>query len=178
MNEQIPRAVEEPTCPSVEQLQQGYELGRGETVQIRPVVSNQQRYQELVPDDRVDAVLADITIGDESLSSRIVVTQTSPNKTERRLGVDAQLGLSLLIPTPQAGVDQGNLSYVRIQMPLGEENKLTLGRNQQGQETLWPDTVSRDHCAIWADREGRIFVENHEPSNATVLVCRADLLEQ
>lgn len=41
-----------------------------------------------------------------------------------------------------------------------------VGRKFEGQDKL-PDTVSGDHCAVGLDEQGRLVIENHQPTNAT-----------
>lgn len=48
---------------------------------------------------------------------------------------------------------------------------LGIGRDQEGQDDL-PDTVSHDHCAVGLDEEGRLVIENHQPTNYTAVVKR------
>lgn len=43
-----------------------------------------------------------------------------------------------------------------------------VGRNGIGKDWL-PDTVSREHLTIGIDKEGKLQVENHEPTNSTTI---------
>jgi hypothetical protein len=49
---------------------------------------------------------------------------------------------------------------------LEQGQKWGIGRRFEGQDML-PDTVSSDHCAIGLDEQGRLLIENHEPTNYT-----------
>lgn len=53
-----------------------------------------------------------------------------------------------------------------IAMKLDRGQLWGIGRQFDGQGHF-PDTVSRDHCAIGLDDSGRLLIENHNPSNYT-----------
>lgn len=51
---------------------------------------------------------------------------------------------------------------------LAKGEKWGIGRMYEGQANLVP-TVSGDHCAVGLDKDGRLEVENHNPTNLTGL---------
>jgi len=52
--------------------------------------------------------------------------------------------------------------------PLERRGTWNIGRNGIGRDWL-PDTVSREHLTIGIDEDGKLQVENHEPTNDTTI---------
>lgn len=137
---------------SPEQLQEGVRLGPTETVQFNADTSGMLASRSFVDSNGIrhnGTAVALLRVGGrETFEDLMIITDSGTSES----------GKLLLTP-----IEEGVLAR-----PLKVGEMQGVGRDVQGLEGM-PDTVSGDHCAIGLDEEGRVVVENHEPTNQTIL---------
>lgn len=150
MSEQTPNpAIPEPRVPSIEEARAGFYLQPTEAVAL-DIPSNPNRTTRawnIGHGIKVAGMnVADIRIGGAETYAVGTVIKTSE-------------GEAILAITHQGSPDAFTVGLEKGQM-------WGMGRRFEGQADL-PDTVSGDHCAVGLDEQGRLVIENHEPTNQT-----------
>ena len=148
--------VDEPTAPerqdhTLEELRQGVGLGPDETItlDVAPNSRDAVRGIEIANGIRVSGQhVAEIFIGTERDHATVSIVNSVDN------------GVIAII----------NSAGMKEPLPFGliPGRMRVLGREQEGQADL-PPTVSRDHCAIGIDDDGKLVISNNEPANDTFI---------
>ena len=139
-----------------EEVGAGVVLGQEEVIafDIAPNPSGVRRQFDLAEGRPIEGaqIVAELHFGGEQTYALGQVINTEDAPDEQRYG------LLLSSPTDKAP------KFI----PLYKGQLMGIGRSMWGQEDL-PTTVSRDHCAVGLDQDGRFVVENHNPSNMTAV---------
>ena len=148
--------VDEPTAReqhsyTSEELRQGVELGSDETTKVDVARNSRHAVRgiEIANGIRVSGQhVAEVYIGTERDHATVSIVNSVDN------GVIAVISSSgMKVPLP-FGLIPGKMR--------------ALGREQEGQADL-PPAVSRNHCAIGIDDDGKLVISNHEPANNTFI---------
>lgn len=153
------RAEREITEQTAEQLQRGLVLEPNQTlvIDMTPDPSRAHRGYDIGNGIRITGqAIAEFQIGlPESHAKGLVIKRD-----------DAPGGILFLDSYNYEGGEDDTTKPFSMTLPLERGVMRPIGRSQEGQAIL-PDTVSRDHCAVGLDENGRLILENHEPTNTT-----------